>query len=166
VECRDGSVAGVTLGRKGAKDDRKLAADLECVLDGGKVPAHLRAATAGLPGFTRSVLNRCARIPHGKVMTYSELARAAGKARAARAVGQVMAANPFALLIPCHRVVGSDHSLHGFGGGLGMKEWLLAREGWQFEGEGRSRRLRSEVKVQRSTVKGRTRKGPGSKTRG
>jgi methylated-DNA-[protein]-cysteine S-methyltransferase len=52
-----------------------------------------------------------------------------------------MANNPFALLIPCHRVVGSDHSLHGFGGGLDMKEWLLAGEGWQFAGKGKSRKL-------------------------
>ena len=52
-----------------------------------------------------------------------------------------MANNPFALLIPCHRVVGSDSTLYGFGGGLDMKEWLLAREGWQFEGKGKSRRL-------------------------
>jgi alkylated DNA nucleotide flippase Atl1 len=52
-----------------------------------------------------------------------------------------MANNPFALLIPCHRVVGADNSLHGFGGGLEMKEWLLAREGWEFEGRGRARRI-------------------------
>jgi len=81
-------------------------------------------------------------------MTYSELARAAGRPKAARAVGQVMANNPYALLIPCHRVVGSDYALHGFGGGLAMKEWLLAQEGWQFEGKGRSRRLKSEVRSQ------------------
>jgi O-6-methylguanine DNA methyltransferase len=86
-------------------------------------------------------------------MTYSERAGAVGRPKAARAVGQAMANNPFALVIPCHRVVGSDHSLHGFGGGLAMKEWLLAQEGWQFEGNGRSRRLKSEVKSQEPEAK-------------
>jgi O-6-methylguanine DNA methyltransferase len=146
VDCRGGKVAGVTLGREGAKDDRKLAKDLERVLDGGRIPEYLHVDTTGLHGFTRKVLGRCAGIRSGQVMTYGGLARAVDTPMRARAVGQVMARNPFALLIPCHRVVGSDDSLHGFGGGLDMKEWLLAREGWQFEGEGRARRLKSRVR--------------------
>ena len=145
LEFRDGKVAGVTLGKKGARDDRKLARDLERVLDGGRVPEHLHVDTTGIYGFPRKVLGRCAGVRPGQVMTYSELARAAGSPRGERAAGQVMARNPFALLIPCHRVVGSDHTLHGFGGGLEMKEWLLAREGWQFEGKGRNRRLASRL---------------------
>jgi len=99
-------------------------------------------------------------------MTYSELAAAVGCPKAARAVGQVMAGNPFALLIPCHRVVGSDHSLHGFGGGLNMKEWLLAQEGWQFEGKGRSRRLKSEVGGQEPKAKTVSRKRAAGKLDG
>jgi len=141
VECQGGKVAGVTLGRKGTRDDRKLAKDLECVLDGGRIPEYLHVDTTGIYGFPRKVLGRCAGIRTGQVMTYSELAWAAGSPRGERAVGQVMANNPFALLIPCHRVVGADSTLHGFGGGLAMKEWLLAREGWQFEGNGKARRL-------------------------
>jgi O-6-methylguanine DNA methyltransferase len=141
VECRSGKVAGVTLGRKGTRDDRELAKDLECVLDGGRIPEYLHVDTTGLYGFTRKVLGRCAGIQPGQVMTYSELARAAGSPRGQRAAGQVMADNPFALLIPCHRVVGSDSSLYGFGGGMAMKEWLLAREGWQFTGKGKSRKI-------------------------
>ena len=141
VDCRGGKVAGVTLGKRGTKDDRKLAKDLERVLDGGVIPEPLHVDTTGLRGFTREVLGRCAGIRAGQVMTYAELAGAAGRPKAARAAGQVMAGNPFALLIPCHRVVGSDYTLHGFGGGLDMKEWLLAREGWQFTGKGKSRKL-------------------------
>jgi O-6-methylguanine DNA methyltransferase len=141
VESRDGKVAGITLGRKGTSDDRKLAKDIEGVLNGGRIPKYLSADMDGLTGFTRKVLGCCAGILPGHVMTYSELARAAGSPRGQRAAGQVMANNPFALLIPCHRVIGSDRSLHGFGGGLDMKEWLLAREGWQFEGKGKGRRL-------------------------
>lgn len=128
---------------------RKLARDLEAVLRGDKVPERLSADTDGLPSFTRKVLAGCARIQPGQVVTYSELAKAAGRPKAARAVGQVMANNPFALLIPCHRVVGSDYSLHGFGGGLGMKEWLLAQEGWQFTGRAKARRLKSKAKSQK-----------------
>jgi O-6-methylguanine DNA methyltransferase len=141
VECRGDKVAGITLGKKGARDDRKLAKDLERVLQGGMIPDYLHVDTTGLLGFTRKVLGRCAGIRPGQVMTYSELARAAGTPRGERAAGQVMANNPFALLIPCHRVVGSDYTLHGFGGGLDMKEWLLAAEGWQFTGKGKSRKL-------------------------
>jgi methylated-DNA-[protein]-cysteine S-methyltransferase len=141
VDSQGGKVAGITLNRKGAGDDRTLAKDLQRVLDGGRIPEYLHVDTTRLSGFTREVLGRCAGIRPGQVMTYSELAGAVGRPTAARAVGQVMANNPFALLIPCHRVVGSDYLLHGFGGGLDMKEWLLAQEGWQFEGTGKGRRL-------------------------
>jgi methylated-DNA-[protein]-cysteine S-methyltransferase len=153
VEFRGGKVARVALGEKGARDDRKLAKDLERVLAGGRVPGYFHVDTTGLPGFTRKVLGRCAGIRPGQVMTYSELALAAGSPRGVRAAGQVMANNPFALLIPCHRVIGADQSLHGFGGGLDMKEWLLAREGWQFEEEGRARRLKSKSRSQEPRAK-------------
>ncbi len=139
-------VAGVALGTRGRCEERGLARDLEVVLSGGRVPGYLRAETRGLPEFTRRVLERCARIRPGQVMTYSGLAKAVGHPGSARAVGQVMANNPFALLIPCHRVVGSDNSLHGFGGGLAMKEWLLEREGWTFKGSGSGRRLKRSQK--------------------
>lgn len=141
VRSRAGKVAGVDLGARGSRDDRRLAQDLQDVLRGGRIPEHMHVDAAHLPEFTRKVLGRCAGIRSGQVMTYSELASAAGRPKAARAVGQVMANNPFALLIPCHRVVGSDYSLHGFGGGLDMKEWLLAQEGWQFVGKDRGRKL-------------------------
>jgi len=94
-----------------------------------------------LPEFTSRALGICAAIKPGHVMTYAELARAAGRPGAARAAGQVMARNRFAIVIPCHRVVASDYRLQGFGGGLEMKEFLLRAEGWQVEGKGRGRRL-------------------------
>jgi methylated-DNA-[protein]-cysteine S-methyltransferase len=141
VESQGGKVARVALGGKSGSDDRMLARDIERVLQGDGPPEYLSVDTHDWPEFTREVLARCAQIQPGQVMTYSELATAVRRPRSARAVGQVMANNPFALLIPCHRVVGSDYSLRGFGGGLDMKEWLLALEGWRFEGKGRSRRL-------------------------
>ena len=67
-------------------------------------------------------------IPRGKTRTYGEIAREAGSPGAARAVGQAMARNPWPMLVPCHRVVGHDGRLTGFGGGLTLKQRLLETE--------------------------------------
>ncbi len=69
------------------------------------------------------------RIKPGHVASYSELAEAAGAPRAARAVGNACARNPFPILVPCHRVVKSDGSIGGFGGDASMKRYLLELEG-------------------------------------
>ena len=79
--------------------------------------------------FRRAVLEQTMRIPIGETRSYGEIAELAGKPRAARAVGRVMATNPLPFVVPCHRVVGSDGSLHGYGGGLDLKERLLRVEG-------------------------------------
>jgi methylated-DNA-[protein]-cysteine S-methyltransferase len=84
---------------------------------------------SGITPFRRAVMEECARIPIGRTLTYGELAAKVGKPQAARAVGRVMATNPFPLLVPCHRVLGSDKTLHGYGGGLPMKAALLKAEG-------------------------------------
>jgi methylated-DNA-[protein]-cysteine S-methyltransferase len=83
----------------------------------------------GLTPFRRAVMEETMRIPAGQTLTYAEVAARVGKPAAARAVGRVMATNPLPLVVPCHRVVGSDGTLHGFGGGLWMKEALLKAEG-------------------------------------
>ena len=126
---------------RNSNDDKKLRKELEMVLAGGPVPRELRIDADKLPEFTKRALGACAAIKPGRVMTYTELARATGRPKAPRAAGQVMAKNRFPLLIPCHRVVGSGMNLTGFGGGMGWKEWLLGREGWSFEGKGRTRKL-------------------------
>jgi methylated-DNA-[protein]-cysteine S-methyltransferase len=82
-----------------------------------------------LSPFTRQVLEELSRVPLGQKRTYGQLAAAIGAPKAARAVGRVMASNPFPLLFPCHRVVGADGTLTGFGPGLDMKQYLLTREG-------------------------------------
>jgi methylated-DNA-[protein]-cysteine S-methyltransferase len=87
--------------------------------------------------FQRSVLSRCFLIPRGRVITYGTLASATGTPRGARAIGMVMAGNPFPLIIPCHRVVRADRSLGGFGGGLAMKKALLVHEGVRFDHNGK-----------------------------
>ncbi len=80
--------------------------------------------------FSRNILQALARVPFGQNLTYGQLAAQAGRPGAARAVGRVMAENPFPLVIPCHRVVGTGGRLTGYSGGAGIatKAWLLEFE--------------------------------------
>ena len=88
-----------------------------------------------LPPFTKRVLLLTCKIPRGYVATYRGIAKALGNSGAARAVGQAEASNPFAPIIPCHRVVSSGLGLHGYGGGLDVKRAILKREGVVFKGK-------------------------------
>jgi O-6-methylguanine DNA methyltransferase len=83
--------------------------------------------TAGTP-FQQQVWQTLLRIPAGETRSYGWVAAAIGRPRAARAVGQAVGANPINIIIPCHRVVGSDGSLTGYGGGLPLKQRLLDLE--------------------------------------
>jgi methylated-DNA-[protein]-cysteine S-methyltransferase len=80
--------------------------------------------------FQSQVLRLTSQIPYGQTTTYKAIAVQVGKVHAARAVGRVEATNPIPLVIPCHRVLGSDGSLHGYGGpgGIKLKAWLLNLE--------------------------------------
>ena len=78
--------------------------------------------------FQRKVLEALQAIPYGETRSYKEVAAAIGKPRAVRAVGAANGRNPIPIIIPCHRVIGSDGSLTGFGGGLEAKRALLALE--------------------------------------
>jgi methylated-DNA-[protein]-cysteine S-methyltransferase len=80
-------------------------------------------------GFTQRVLRRTARIPYGDVLTYTEVASAAGSPRGSRAAGNALGANPIPIVVPCHRVVRTGHALGGYTGGLERKEFLLELEG-------------------------------------
>jgi methylated-DNA-[protein]-cysteine S-methyltransferase len=80
--------------------------------------------------FTQQVLRATARIPYGEVRPYAWVASEIGRPRAARAVGGSLHINPAAPIIPCHRVIASDNTLGGYGGGLEMKKWLLRLEGY------------------------------------
>lgn len=79
--------------------------------------------------FQRRVWRALRSIPFGELRSYGELAREIGRPGASRAVGAANGANPLPLVVPCHRVVGADGSLTGFGGGLETKRWLLEFEG-------------------------------------
>jgi len=90
------------------------------------------------PLFQQRVLRAEARIPRGRVSTYGRIAAHLSVPRAARAVGNALALNPFPLIIPCHRTVRSDGSLGGFQGGLAMKRRLLELEGIAFAFSGKA----------------------------
>jgi methylated-DNA-[protein]-cysteine S-methyltransferase len=89
--------------------------DIPCVPDG--------------TSFQQSVWSALRAIPAGQTLSYGQLAERLGNPKAVRAVGLANGANPIPIVIPCHRVVGSDGSLTGYGGGLERKRWLLAHEG-------------------------------------
>ncbi|MBZ0300153.1 MAG: methylated-DNA--[protein]-cysteine S-methyltransferase [Anaerolineae bacterium] len=86
---------------------------------------------SGMTPFQQNVLHAAASIPAGKVWTYGQMAQTIGKPRASRAVGQALGSNPVPIIVPCHRVVGSDGSMTGYsgGGGVASKKWLLHLEG-------------------------------------
>ncbi|HET9589539.1 MAG TPA: methylated-DNA--[protein]-cysteine S-methyltransferase [Anaerolineales bacterium] len=81
--------------------------------------------------FQREALQAVFRIPYSETRTYHDIAIQLGRPKASRAVGRANATNPMPLVIPCHRVIGMDGKLHGYGGGEGLrtKEWLLKMEG-------------------------------------
>jgi methylated-DNA-[protein]-cysteine S-methyltransferase len=86
--------------------------------------------------FQRAVWQELTQIPYGASTSYGEIARRVGHPLASRAVGRANGANPWPIVVPCHRVIGANHSLTGFGGGLGIKRRLLLLEA---EADGYSR---------------------------
>jgi methylated-DNA-[protein]-cysteine S-methyltransferase len=102
-------------------DGRLTAFDLPLSLDG--------------TDFQRSVWDELVRIPFGERISYGELARRVGRPGSARAVGLANGRNPVSIIVPCHRVVGSDGTLTGYGGGLDRKAWLLDHEARQGPGQ-------------------------------
>ena len=113
------------------RDARRTAAVRRQVSEyfaGKRERFELELAPVGSP-FQQSVWTALQEIPHGETRSYGELARELGRAGAARAVGRANATNPICLIIPCHRVIGSDGSLTGFAFGEDLKRQLLEHEG-------------------------------------
>ena len=125
----------------------------EVVLVKGAAPDSIRAAIqryfagefdalreipmrTGGTAFQRSVWEALTRIPPGETLSYGAMAAKIGAPAAVRAVGLANGANPIALVAPCHRVIGANGSLTGFGGGLHRKRWLLQHEGAAFVDNG------------------------------
>ncbi len=133
------------------KGDRRSILEISFVSrrvqESRQAPAHLRSCkrqladyfsgrrhSFSLPlrlegsGFQKKVWRQLRRIPFGRTRSYGEIARAVGKAQAARAVGGANHRNPIGIVVPCHRVIGHNGKLVGYGGGLWRKRWLLQHE--------------------------------------
>lgn len=96
-------------------------------LAGSRFDFDLPQSMLGTP-FQREVWAALRTIPYGECVTYGELAKCIGKSQAIRALGAANARNPLSIIVPCHRVIGSDGSLVGYAGGLSRKRWLLDLE--------------------------------------
>jgi methylated-DNA-[protein]-cysteine S-methyltransferase len=109
---------------------RRAAEQLQEYLAGGRKEFDLEIDWSVLSPFQRAALRATFAIPRGQTRTYAQIASQIGRPRAARAVGRAEATNPIPLVIPCHRVVGTDGRLHGYGmaKGLKTKAWLLKME--------------------------------------
>jgi len=83
--------------------------------------------------FKESVWQALTTVPFGRTASYGDIARIVGNPRACRAVGAANGRNPISIIIPCHRIIGGNHTLTGYGGGLWRKTWLLEHEGFTIE---------------------------------
>lgn len=115
-------------------DARKIkpyAKELSEYLNGKRTAFTIPIDWTFFTPFQREALQAVYRIPYGETRTYADIAREINRPLAYRAVGRANATNPMPLVIPCHRVIGADGKLHGYGGGQGLptKEWLLRLEG-------------------------------------
>lgn len=150
VAARDGKLIAVTMNRSQDHFIEKIGRILPTatpVRDDTSVQPFLDALSAYfadgqhrfdlpidwtiLKPFQAQALKHVYTIPNGQTRSYGDIAKALGQPGAARAVGHANATNPMPIVIPCHRVIGSDGQLHGFSGagGLETKRWLLAHEG-------------------------------------
>ncbi len=116
------------------REDSELLRDaihqLQEYFQGQRQSFSLLLAPPGTP-FQQRVWQELQRIPFGTTLTYRELAQRLGMPQAARAVGHANGRNPLAVVIPCHRLIGSDGQLHGYAGGIALKQRLLQHEGVQ-----------------------------------
>lgn len=108
---------------------REALAQLRAYFAGELKKFDLSLEPDGGTPFQQRVWKELRRIPYGVTCSYAEIAKRIGKPKAMRAVGAANGQNPICIVIPCHRVIGADGTLTGFGGGMGRKAWLLRHEG-------------------------------------
>lgn len=113
--------------REGESNLREVMGQLHSYFAGELSEFNLALAPQGTP-FQQKVWSELCKIPFGDTISYGELARRIGNPKASRAVGLANGTNPIPIIIPCHRVIGSNGKLTGYGGGLPIKEKLLALE--------------------------------------
>ena len=122
--------AGAAAPDDAPRDDNRLAPVLRQLAEyfgGHRTHFDITLAPRGTP-FQLDVWRTLQRIPYGETRSYADVARSIGRPTATRAVGAANGANPIPIIIPCHRVIGSNGSLTGFGGGMGVKRRLLDLE--------------------------------------
>jgi methylated-DNA-[protein]-cysteine S-methyltransferase len=117
-----------TVTYRSGRDPAGAATIVRRYLDGDLHALTAIAVDTGGTPFQARVWQALRQIPAGATQSYGDLARAVGHPEAVRAVGAANGANPVSLVIPCHRVIGSDGKLTGYGGGLPRKRWLLVHE--------------------------------------
>jgi methylated-DNA-[protein]-cysteine S-methyltransferase len=105
----------------------QTAKQLDAYFAGVREIFDLPLAPRGTP-FQHAVWRALAQIPFGETRSYSDIAKAVGRASAVRAVAAANARNPLSIIVPCHRVIGKDGTLSGYAGGIETKRWLLAHE--------------------------------------
>jgi methylated-DNA-[protein]-cysteine S-methyltransferase len=114
---------------RSSKPLERVRLELDEYFEGRRHTFDLELDLRALPEFNLAVLHELAEVPFGEVTTYGTLAKRVGHPHAARAVGTVMNRNPIPIVLPCHRVIGANGKLVGYGGGLDVKEKLLRLEG-------------------------------------
>ncbi len=132
VTCNEAGITACRMGatRAGSRSHPLLARAGEQLSEyfaGRRQAFDLPLAARGT-GFQQSVWRALTAIPYGVTRSYGEIAAEVGSPKASRAVGAANGRNPIAVIVPCHRVIGADGSLTGFGGGLDRKRWLLEHE--------------------------------------
>ena len=110
---------------------REAVAQLDAYFRGARREFDLKLKPTGT-AFQLAVLNALTTIPYGETRSYGEIASQIGRPKAVRAVGAANGRNPLPIVVPCHRVIGADGSLTGFGGGLETKRYLLDLEGARY----------------------------------
>lgn len=110
---------------------REAKTQLEEYFAGERETFDVKLDRKGGTEFQTSVWNALCEIPFGQTMSYGEVAAQLGKPTAYRAVANACKSNPIGLIVPCHRVVGKNRDLVGFGGGVCLKQWFLKHEGWK-----------------------------------
>lgn len=131
----NGALTGLYFGRRSLEGEEGLTAllerasrQLEEYFAGKRKQFDLPLSLRGTE-FQRQVWAALRDIPYGETRSYGQIAQAVGRPKAVRAVGMANHRNPISIIVPCHRVVGADGSLTGYGGGLENKKFLLALEG-------------------------------------
>jgi methylated-DNA-[protein]-cysteine S-methyltransferase len=127
VEQQGETVSRVYFAQESPSEPSRLAEEIVAYLKGKALCPNVQLGMSGCTDFQKQIYSLVQTIPRGETMTYGQVAECAGRTGSARAVGNAMAANPFAILVPCHRVVARD-GLGGYRWGREMKEKLLRME--------------------------------------